>query len=363
MQKVSIIIPTYNRAKYLAAAIDSVLAQTCQNWELIVVDDGSTDETATMLEGYGDRLRYIRQRNQGVSAARNHAFRECQGEFVLFLDSDDLLLPNALEALAGALEQNPRVDVVYSDADIIDDSGASISTLSQFRPSPIDDTLESFVVDRPLGLTSTMFRYGALKNIEGPFDELMLEREDHDLLMRMKAAGCCFLYVPVITWGYRFHGGNKSAPKSAWAQERRKSVAHSSQRALDASWFVTLSAAGRRRFFVDLLTVPLEGDYAGQERFLAHPQFGQLPRAERAEVLYELALANSRGPARWLQETRHLVASIRHRPTNPRPYALLTATFLPVPIRRRLLEAWRRLRAKPVADDPVARILREKKVA
>src|SRR5262245_20604446 len=92
---VSVIIPCYNHAHYLGEAIESVLAQTVQDFEIIVVDDGSTDSTADVAARY-PRVRYVRQNNQGLSAARNTGIKHGLGRFLVFLDADDLLLPGAL---------------------------------------------------------------------------------------------------------------------------------------------------------------------------------------------------------------------------------------------------------------------------
>ncbi|MBM2835200.1 MAG: glycosyl transferase [Candidatus Brocadiaceae bacterium] len=95
--QVSVVIPTYNRAPYVIMAIESVLAQSYQDYEIIVVDDGSTDGTRDVLEPYRDRIRYMYQDNKGVSAARNTGIQESRGEWIAFLDSDDEWLPNKLE--------------------------------------------------------------------------------------------------------------------------------------------------------------------------------------------------------------------------------------------------------------------------
>src|ERR1700733_5357754 len=93
----SVLIPTYNREEYLRQAIDSVLAQSFTDYEIFVIDDGSTDHTPELLRSYGNRIRVLRQQNQGPEAARNRPAAQASGEYLAFLDSDDLLLPCALE--------------------------------------------------------------------------------------------------------------------------------------------------------------------------------------------------------------------------------------------------------------------------
>ncbi len=107
MPHVSVIIPTYNRARYVTAAIDSVLAQTFTDYEIIVVDDGSTDNTKEVLQSYKDKIHYIYQPNKGVSAARNTGIKAAKGEWIAFLDSDDEWLPEKLEMQMCDLRQYP----------------------------------------------------------------------------------------------------------------------------------------------------------------------------------------------------------------------------------------------------------------
>jgi glycosyltransferase involved in cell wall biosynthesis len=114
--KVSVVIPTYNRAHSVVDAIASVLEQRYRELEIIVVDDGSTDDTAARIAGIADpRLRYVRGRHEGVSAARNLGVRHASGELVAFLDSDDLWRPDKLTREMEALVRHPDVDVVFSD--------------------------------------------------------------------------------------------------------------------------------------------------------------------------------------------------------------------------------------------------------
>ena len=115
MPLVSVIIPTYNRAAMLRDAVESVLSQTFRDFELIVVDDGSTDGTGRLLAGYGDRLKVLRTRRRGVSAARNRAAAEAGGRWLAFLDSDDLWLPEKLERQLAAHAENPEYRFSHTD--------------------------------------------------------------------------------------------------------------------------------------------------------------------------------------------------------------------------------------------------------
>lgn len=121
--KVSVIIPTYNRAASVVEAIDSVLNQTMQDFELIVINDGSTDDTETKLEPYMDKIVYLKTENQGMAGARNHGMLLARGEHIAYLDDDDLYQPYKLEIQLAILEQHPEISLVYSEFSGFDNDG------------------------------------------------------------------------------------------------------------------------------------------------------------------------------------------------------------------------------------------------
>lgn len=112
--KVSVIIPTYNRAEFISDAIESVLNQTFEDYEIIIVDDGSTDNTKQIVQSYTSKVKYYYQEQSGVSSARNYGIKAATGEYIAFLDSDDQFLPQKLEKQVEVLENNPRIGIVYS---------------------------------------------------------------------------------------------------------------------------------------------------------------------------------------------------------------------------------------------------------
>ena len=127
---VSVIVPTYNRAYCISRAIDSVRAQTHQNWELLLVDDGSTDDTAALIAStYGDdpRIRYLHQRNAGVSAARNAGIRASKGDYVALLDSDDVWKPWKLETQLACFRTFPEVGMVWTNFEAVDATGKVVN--------------------------------------------------------------------------------------------------------------------------------------------------------------------------------------------------------------------------------------------
>ena len=111
--QVSVIIPTYNRADFLVETLESVFSQTVPPYEVLVVDDGSTDETEAVMGSWSDRLRYVRQENQGVAVARNFGLRLARGEWVAYLDSDDLWTPEKIERDQETHERHPTAQVLY----------------------------------------------------------------------------------------------------------------------------------------------------------------------------------------------------------------------------------------------------------
>ena len=123
MSLISVIIPTYNCAEYIAEAIDSVLNQTFTDFEIIVVDDGSTDETAAIMKRYGDKVRYIRQKNNGPAVARNLGINTARGEFIAFLDADDIWHPEKLEIQHHYLEEHTECALVYANCSTFTETG------------------------------------------------------------------------------------------------------------------------------------------------------------------------------------------------------------------------------------------------
>jgi len=120
---VSVIIPTFNNGKYIIQALESVLSQTYREYEIIIIDDGSTDGTPKLLEQFKDRIRYCYQENQGLAIARNRGLEESRGEFSTFLDADDVWLPDNLKMKADVLQKHPEIGGVFSDFSVFDERG------------------------------------------------------------------------------------------------------------------------------------------------------------------------------------------------------------------------------------------------
>ncbi len=179
--KISIIIPTYNRQEFLAKAVDSVLGQTCTDFELIVVDDGSTDDTARLAAGYGGRVRYLRQENRGPAAARNTGIRAAEGELLAFLDSDDSFAPEKLALQQAAMAARPEYLISHTDEIWYRRGELLHQKKKHFRPHGLifAACLKLCVV----GMSTVMVRREFFDKI-GYFDEELPCCEDYDLWLR-----------------------------------------------------------------------------------------------------------------------------------------------------------------------------------
>ncbi|MGL4378530.1 MAG: glycosyltransferase family 2 protein, partial [Microcoleaceae cyanobacterium] len=154
---VSVVIPSYNCAKYVGEAIESVFAQTYSNYEIIVIDDGSQDNTREVLEKYHDRVNYVYQKNQGVSVARNHGIELAQGEFVAFLDADDYFFPDKLEAQMAIFQAKSHAGIVHSGWRRVNFQGEFIQDVQPWENVPYLD-LEMWLRWKPVLPSAMIFR-------------------------------------------------------------------------------------------------------------------------------------------------------------------------------------------------------------
>jgi len=182
---VSAIIPTYNRADYIAQAVSSCLAQTYPCYEIIVVDDGSTDNTPQVLGQFGTRIQVVRQKNGGLAAARNAGIRAATGQYLGFLDDDDLWLPCKLERQVQALSQDHAVTVIYSDFAYVHEEGKNTVPRSLNRPQP-RNMLEALLMGNWLAVDTFLIRRDCFGEI-GFFNEELRAHEDWDFWLRLAA--------------------------------------------------------------------------------------------------------------------------------------------------------------------------------
>jgi len=196
---VSVVLPVYNQAGYLPAALDSVFAQTYLHYELIVVDDGSTDATPQVLADYQQRHAFtvIRQANQRLPRALNTGFAAARGEYLTWTSSDNVMLPDMLAVLAHALDEDPAVGLVYSDRYLMDDAG---NDLGRFDLPDYDPYL---LLHTNLVHCCFLYRRACLEQVGG-YDPAFIYGEDWEYWIRISQ---CFRMkrVPQALYRYRLH--------------------------------------------------------------------------------------------------------------------------------------------------------------
>lgn len=204
---VSAIIPNYNYARYVGEAVESALGQTYQNIEVIVVDDGSTDNSLEVLERYRDRIKIIEQKNSGVCVARNRGVAESAGEYIAFLDADDVWLPEKIEKQVEKFASGKDLGLVHVGVIDIDASGDELATHLNGMEGDVSAELMMFEKAVILGGGSgVMIPRPVFDEVEG-FDESLSTSADWDLYFRISSAfSVGFIGQPLLR--YRLHGSN-----------------------------------------------------------------------------------------------------------------------------------------------------------
>jgi glycosyltransferase involved in cell wall biosynthesis len=222
MPRVSVVMPVHNGARYLAEALESVFAQTFRDFEVIVVDDGSTDETPAILRGYGDRLAVISREQGGACAARNLGVERTAAPYVAFLDHDDRWYPRKLEQQTAVLDARPEVVLVLSESDRMDEQGRLIQTRATAaeRPRLKDSPLGRLMETDQLLSSAIMVRREAFVRA-GMFDPDLHGFEDFDLCARLRRLGE-FAFVEEPGMCYRVHRGSFSRSGGERLQRSRE---------------------------------------------------------------------------------------------------------------------------------------------
>jgi glycosyltransferase involved in cell wall biosynthesis len=347
---VSIIIPTYNRAHCLARAVDSALAQTHGDVDVIVVDDGSTDATrALVADTYGGdpRVRYVHQQNRGVSAARNHGIRLVKGSFVALLDSDDVWLPFKLELQLACLRAFPDAGMVWSDMTAVGTDGRRVADrylkrfYSAYRLFSSDD-----LFDRSLPLAEVAPHLAHLASVGDDraycgeiYSQMVIGNLVHTstVLLRRERLAASGLFDEAVRSGedHEFHLATCRAGRVAFADLPTILYEVGAADALTQSKFNVPMA----RHFLFTLTRALARDRS---------------RIRLPQATLDAALADAH---RWLGESligigerregrRHLLQSLRIQPRQRRVIRHYAAAFLPEGARARLIEVYRGLKRR-----------------
>ena len=300
MPRVSVVIPAYNAERYLRETLDSVLAQTYRDLEVLVVDDGSTDTTRDVVRSYGEPVRCIEQENAGPSPARNRGIREARGDLVAFVDSDDLWLPEKLAEQVPLFDDAGRVGLVYCHVARVDASGRPVGTPQ--APKPKGDVFDQFLFRNHCGTSGAVVRRECFDRC-GVFPEDMVWAEDWHLWLRI-ARHYAFQAVDRVLVHHRVHGG-------ALTRQHEKAY------------------RGARSVLEGALT---DGD--GADRRAARRR--GLHRLDRNQALSLLALGE--GWKAW----RCFARAAGNGPADPHALAGCVVSLLPGPARRPLMRLWKR---------------------
>jgi glycosyltransferase involved in cell wall biosynthesis len=317
---VSVIVPAYNAAGYLQAAVESALAQTRRDLEVIVVDDGSTDGTPDVLERCRAldpaRVRIVRQANAGPSRARNHAIRVARGRLLALLDADDEWMPTFLEEQLGILESRPDVAVVTTNA--LNRGGACDGQPYGPWPDPRPDPdLSSILADETSVFVMTVFRRQVVEAIGG-FDESLRTNEDYDFWIRAAMAGFRFARNARPLGYYRRSEGSLSASEIRMLS----GIARVYRKALDAAEpgtaAHTIAEQQIERFEAELLRAEARAALAGRDAAGAADAVDRL-RARTGGLTLAIAAQALRLAPRatvWAYAARRRRRAARHRTRN-----------------------------------------------
>jgi glycosyltransferase involved in cell wall biosynthesis len=213
MATVDVIIPAFNAAKYLPAALESVASQTFEDWQIVLVDDGSTDNTAQVvapfIHRFGPKLKYIQQENRGMSAARNTAIRASTSEFIALLDADDVWTSHRLAESIQAFATRPRAGIAYGLITYMDQDGRPLETF-EGNVGHVEGRIAPYIYMRKVELpcVTVTIRRACIDQV-GLFDETMRSTEDRDLWLRI-ALHHEVAFIPKVLAFYRTSPGSVS---------------------------------------------------------------------------------------------------------------------------------------------------------
>lgn len=211
--RVSVIIPTFNNAAYIGNSLESILNQTYKRFEVIVVDDGSTDSTQLLLRPYSNLIQYIYQENRGSSAARNLGISKSKGELIAFLDADDAWVScEKLDKEVSYFDKDSKLGFIQSGWRLINEIDEHEFNVRPWENSPQLD-LYTWLHYKPVRLNSLMARRSCLEHI-GCFDEELLQCQDIDLVLRMALQNIKSAWLKEITSSYRIHSRNTTGNSS-----------------------------------------------------------------------------------------------------------------------------------------------------
>ena len=227
---VSVVIPAYNCAAFIEEALQSIYRQTYRHWEIIVVDDGSTDATSSVLAPHLKKIRYFKQENKGTAAARNAGIKRARGDLIAFLDNDDVWLPEKLELQVRVMQAWPECGLVFTDGKTFTEAGVRRESVLSPR---LDQWLRAHTTDDPLVAKGSMVRELLFcneissassvmvrqKSIEstGSFDEAIAIADDYDLWLKV-AREDAIAVIRRCLYMWRWHDASQSGPMKTLTQ-------------------------------------------------------------------------------------------------------------------------------------------------
>lgn len=321
---VSIVMPVFNGEALIREAIASALGQTYGNWELIVIDDGSTDRTADLVREHSDRrIRYTYQTNRGQAAALNHGLELATGEFVTTLDADDFYTPDSLEGRVKYLQQDHKAGVAYGDGVYCDEAGKPSQRFTELMPlaGVAGDVFDDLVVSPFYGTgAAVMIRQSVLRRHSIRYDETIKWCQDWDIYIRL-AAVTEFGFVDAVAINYRVHGAGMTLTMPG--TERRDALIRLREKVVAMPRFAGTAKPKKVAFFYDYLTRDLDGAVDRQRRAVEAEAFKSLPGAEQARLLRLMA-------NQYLSRDEHrdVVRMLLRRALLIRPSDMKTAVIL-----------------------------------
>ncbi len=233
MPQVSVIITTYNYGHLIAESIESVINQDCDDAELIVVDDGSTDETAGVVARYGDSVRYVRQEHSGIAAARNRGIAEARSDLIAFQDADDVWAPNTLSLRVEAMRRHPELGMIFGDASVVKDgevivpsflsARTSLETLATIRDGQrvriiAESAFPALLRERFVPIPTIIIPKKRFEQA-GPWNASFEGVEDYEFYLRL-AKRFRIGYIDQVLVTCRIHGANVSCSVAAQNERR-----------------------------------------------------------------------------------------------------------------------------------------------
>ena len=220
---VSIVIPTYNQSQFVNEALESVLSQSFQNFEIIVINDGSTDNTKAVLSNFNDHIQIINQENKGLSEARNKGIQKARGDFIAFLDSDDLWVPEKLESQMKLLRNNPEFLWCYSDAEVFDsETGQTQYLYSQLYEHLYSGCIFNYLILENFIASPTPIVHRDVFEGVGLFFDNRIVAEDWDMWLRISDDHPVALIERTLA-RRRIHAGMKTRNRD-WKKQYNRSV-------------------------------------------------------------------------------------------------------------------------------------------